>query len=182
MAFRNKTAVPAFDEEFNGAPSAWPRGAWDRAACLEKLGFGYDATQRNLISSKLSAKQGDMMESFIGKFKHLNPHPAELPFGDVNPPFPVPYNTSTCHSFSNAENHEWTLARGETHFAVGFVDLGPLRGAKFVGDANTGAPTRFIGYESSPYSVAKTLVIVEMLKQKAADTSRHVLLVWYSST
>ena len=39
----------------------------------------------------------------------------------------------------------------------------------------------FVGYERSPFSIAKYSVIAEMLQQTDA-TSRHILQVWFSST
>jgi hypothetical protein len=42
-------------------------------------------------------------------------------------------------------------------------------------------PMKFYGYDRSTYSIAKTLVIVQMLRQ-ASVTPHHIVEAWYSST
>eukprot|EP01031_Cornospumella_fuschlensis_P032672 gene32672-39501_t len=64
------------------------------------------------------------------------------------------------HSFSNARAHKERLQ------AAGNEAEGPLR---------------FVGYEMSAYSVAKTLVIASMLRRSDEGIVDAILQVWYSS-
>ena len=66
------------------------------------------------------------------------------------------------------------------------MDLGLLLAAD-IRDSDAG-PVRFIGYELSAYSIAKTLLLWEMLctssASSAADEENHlrsILQVWYSA-
>ena len=68
------------------------------------------------------------------------------------------------------------LTAGTTHVAIGFLDLGSLASAVSLwegkevggGAAGAGQPLRWVGYDSSPYAVSKTLVVAEMMRQGAA--------------
>lgn len=71
-----------------------------------------------------------------------------------------------------------TITRGKTHVAVGFNDLLFLLKARFEGEANG---WRFIAIDASPYSVAKSLVIWEMLQNPDVPLC-CVMEVWYSAT
>jgi hypothetical protein len=62
--------------------------------------------------------------------------------------------------------------------SIGFVDLGFLREAVFVPQRGAGT-TRWVGYEASPYCVAKSIVIATMLQHRAPVDA--VLQVWYSA-
>ena len=58
---------------------------------------------------------------------------------------------------------------GTTHVAVGFLDLGSLATVclawqECIPSARGTGPLRWVGYDSSPYAVAKTLVIAAMLQ------------------
>lgn len=93
------------------------------------------------------------------------------------------------HSFSNNPYKTEVLHAGTTHVAVGFVDLGILFAA-FLSSPPEGreGPLHFFGVEMSAYSVAKTLVIWEMLKQTPTATKdrknhiRSIAQVWFSTT
>lgn len=72
------------------------------------------------------------------------------------------YNGTIVHSFGNASSTEDSLMGGTTHVAVGFLDLGQLSSARVQpaieqGPAGDGT-LRWVGYDSSAYSVAKTHV------------------------
>ena len=57
------------------------------------------------------------------------------------------------------------------------------------GGSNGGPPLRWVGYDSSAYAVAKSLVVAEMIQQVqqqpaaagGAEMIDHILQVWYSS-
>lgn len=99
------------------------------------------------------------------------------------------------HSYSNQCYNKEVLHLGTTHVGVGFVDLGILLTAD-LRDPPTkshSGPLTFLGVESSPYQVAKTIVIWEMVKQSpslmdVSTTEKHeghlraILQVWFSST
>lgn len=193
-------SVPRFHEEFREAGTAWPREC-GRQACFAQLAEGFANASmlpakeieilRRAKASKLTRCDDSLQQEIFRRLAvSKNEYTERLqwlvhaPMGDINPiQKPTgPYAKSLCHSFSNAQNSMLTLERGKLYVAVGFVDLSPLRGAQFVGDMRRDAPTCFVGYESSPYSVAKTLVIAQMLRKEDPQTPRDVLLVWYSST
>ena len=71
------------------------------------------------------------------------------------------YHPGLLHSFGNAPSTRHILARGTTHVAVGFLDLGSLSCADVRDDqgpagCNGEAPLLWIGYDCSAYSIAKT--------------------------
>ena len=82
------------------------------------------------------------------------------------------------HSFGNAPYKSLPFEFGKKHVAFGFVDLGLLAVGKFIGLFD-GVPFEFYGYEMSSYSVAKSLVIKQMLIEGCAVDS--ILQVWFSS-
>lgn len=104
------------------------------------------------------------------------------------PAFPKSYTNTTS-----------TRPLGTVHVAMGFNDLQILLEHVDVGmeptnqssassssTSNDGhvspaVPMNFIGYDRSTYSIAKTLVIAQMLQQSAV-TSHHIIEAWYSST
>jgi tetratricopeptide (TPR) repeat protein len=117
------------------------------------------------------------------------------------------YNPYVRHSFSNEMYPNIVLTRGTTHVAIGLVALGillasELRGAQAgASDSAPSSPSssssplpddtrlRFIGVETSAYSVAKTLVIWEMLRHSPPLSHpehdaclRAVLQAWLSTT
>jgi hypothetical protein len=100
-----------------------------------------------------------------------------------------PYCELLRHSFSNQAYRRERLCRGTTHVAVGFVDLGILLAAELSDPpANRDGPLRFIGIEMSPYNVAKSHVIWQLLRQiplASPDCELHlwnVVQVWFSAT
>merc|ERR1712087_18430 len=83
------------------------------------------------------------------------------------------------HSFSNTADRAVIIYSGQLHIAVGFCDLGLLTKCT-IGQSKSG-PVRFLAIDMSAYSVAKSYVIAEMLKNPKIS-SESVLEVWYSST
>ena len=82
-------------------------------------------------------------------------------------------------NFSNCPAH--VLAPGLSHVAVGFVDLGMLLDSDFLSRAHeTAACFQFRGIEASPFAVAKSLVLWEML-QTVGTKEKWIVQVWFSS-
>jgi hypothetical protein len=52
--------------------------------------------------------------------------------------------------------------------------------AACLGFTTPAAPIKWVGYDMSAYSVAKTLILIQMLQQRASTDD--ILLVWYSAT
>ncbi|KAJ1536771.1 hypothetical protein HK096_008047, partial [Nowakowskiella sp. JEL0078] len=88
-----------------------------------------------------------------------------------------PYSENVCFSFSTYAHEQVSHYTGNCHISVGFLDFGELSSIKLV--PGTKEPFRYIGYESSAYSIAKSLVILEMITQKSEVD--NILEVWYSS-
>ncbi|CAK4506797.1 unnamed protein product [Aphanomyces euteiches] len=97
---------------------------------------------------------------------------SHAPLGDVRQVEEHIYSPTLHHSYTNALPPLVSFDR--VHVAVGYVDLSMLFTA-----TNLTAPLRWIGYEASVYSVAKTLVLRRMLLDEAAVDC--ILQVWYSS-
>uniref|UniRef100_A0A0G4I8I8 Uncharacterized protein n=1 Tax=Chromera velia CCMP2878 TaxID=1169474 RepID=A0A0G4I8I8_9ALVE len=109
------------------------------------------------------------------------------------------YDSRIRSNFANNPNRPEYLFLGTTHVAVGFNDLGSLlnaqlfqkssqkraelwgeRGESSLAGGSSVPPLRFVGLEKSEFSVAKSRVIVEMLRSDCPLS--HVLQVWYSSS
>ena len=92
------------------------------------------------------------------------------------------------YSFSNQAYKKQVLSQGKTHVAVGFVDLGIIMAADI--DKRGDSPLQFVGIDSSPYIVAKTLLIWELIQHAAVMTGgsenspymRYITQVWFSTT
>ena len=95
--------------------------------------------------------------------------------------FVNPYEDGIYHSFSNCRATKEILHSGTTHVAVGFVDLSILLWMHLKETSGTSEPLRFVGFEKCAFNIAKTLVIVEMLKRKDDGIVDAILQVWYSS-
>ena len=86
-------------------------------------------------------------------------------------------------SYSNNPNISMDLELGSTHVALGFNDLDALLCAQIAPAKDEDGyrkPLKFVGYEKSPFSIAKYKVIAEMLRSNTDVSS--ILQVWYSST
>jgi hypothetical protein len=85
------------------------------------------------------------------------------------------------HSFGTVAGRKEVLTPGETHVSVGFLDLGGLAAACVAGwdeaDGGNmeGGVLQWVGYEASPYCVAKTEVVAEMMRGGVATD--HILQV-----
>eukprot|EP01084_Bolivina_argentea_P300075 517316_1 len=100
---------------------------------------------------------------------------------DIDPHYMNPnikYDPSKFHSFSNCTDTPLIIQHGKTHIFVGFCDLSQLTKCSFLGES--AIPTRFVCVDMSLYSVAKSVVIYEMLKDQSI-TAESILEVWYSS-
>ena len=92
------------------------------------------------------------------------------------------YDPRILHSYSNAVNRRETMVARTCTVSIGFVDLAFLREAVITTESRinkSDAVTRWVGYEASPYCVAKSIVIATMLKLSAPVDA--VLQVWYST-
>ena len=103
-----------------------------------------------------------------------------------NPPPLFQYNTCIRSNFANSPHCPKNLNMGTAHVAVGNNDLGELLASieHLLPPPKDEWKTKslyFIGIDASPFSVAKTQVITEMLKSKSTPLS-HVLQAWYSSS
>ena len=106
-------------------------------------------------------------------------------YGDIFPRTATPYSSNIRHSYSNQTYRKEILHLGTTHVAVGFVDLGILFEAEVRDAPNHGisGPLQFLGIELSPYAVAKTLLVWEMINQSSHKSDlQSVMQVWFSST
>ena len=105
--------------------------------------------------------------------------------GDINHSFEFPLYTrglSVLHSdFANCPVPKQTLTFGSVHVAVGFNDLGILIDSTIVKPKNEDSGSLlFRGFEANPFSVAKSLVLWEMMKNPEIKPC-WVVQVWFSS-
>lgn len=86
------------------------------------------------------------------------------------------------HSYGNVAQRSQILTLGTTHVSVGFADLQELWLCQLKPSRNecASASLKWIGYDQSPYVVAKTMVLIEMMKHEAVPVA-SVVQVWYSS-
>lgn len=77
------------------------------------------------------------------------------------------YTELVRHSFANNLPRKQILNRGTVHVAVGFNDLNLLLHCQLAGapPSRRQGPLRFVGFDASPFSVAKSMVIAEMLRR-----------------
>eukprot|EP00298_Acanthocystis_sp_HF-20_P018731 c22019_g2_i2.p1 GENE.c22019_g2_i2~~c22019_g2_i2.p1 ORF type:complete len:529 (+),score=177.00 c22019_g2_i2:24-1589(+) len=95
--------------------------------------------------------------------------------------FSTAYDSSILHSFSNCPDFKQIFFQGETVVSVGFCDFGLLLNCELKdNDSGNNGPLKFVGVDQSPFTIAKSLVIYEMLKGKQSNES--ILEVWFSST
>jgi tetratricopeptide (TPR) repeat protein len=89
------------------------------------------------------------------------------------------YDPTIRSIFLNVPNNPLTtLSQGKVHVSFGFNDLSELLSSKII-RSNTG-PLRFIGVEKSAFCVARSLVILEMLRDEKSPI-KCIIQVWYSS-
>lgn len=88
------------------------------------------------------------------------------------------YDTNCVMGHSNAYPQTMDLEYGQTHVAIGYVDLGVLLTGNFIGDPAKG-PLHLVGYDPSAYSMAKTLVLLQMMKR--GEAVEDIVQVAYST-
>ena len=91
------------------------------------------------------------------------------------------YDHRVLHSFNNTPCLNERISPGTTHVGVGFVDLGGLSASLLQwgeGELQSAlqAPLKWVGYDASPYAIAKTLVIKHIIEAGAAVDD--ILQVW----
>lgn len=177
--------VALFHHEFERY-GKWPAGC-DRTSTARRLAHAYELCRGNAwgVSLEQSSVEPLITPGFLMKRLAGVMHPRVLEWlntsklGDIGE-WKTCYAPGILHPFSNACNRREVLTLGSVHVAVGFVDLGVLRSARFEGDPSVG-PLRWYGYEMSAYCVAKTLTIAAMLEDPEVSP-QDVVQVWYSST
>jgi hypothetical protein len=90
------------------------------------------------------------------------------------------FEPTPTRSFQRIPARKEILTLGTTHVSVNWTDLTTLIFSHIVDNSDPAnkQPLKWIGYETSPYAVAKALVVTEML---VSATSDHILQVSYSS-
>ncbi|CAE7234169.1 purD [Symbiodinium natans] len=100
------------------------------------------------------------------------------------------YGTQQISNFSNFPGRKDVLTWGTTHVAVGFNDLIVLLKSRLVADGSspehidaTTSKTslKFIGIDSSAYSIAKTKVVWQMMMDSSIPIC-SIIEVWFSAT
>lgn len=121
---------------------------------------------KDVLKWYFTAKQEDYIRIHESTFRHFEKTGS--------------YDKTMFHSFSNAVDHHIIMQSGHSHIAIGFCDLGLLANCS-INQSDADGPVHFMGIDMSSYSVAKSYVINEMLKNKEMS-SESVLEVWFSST
>ena len=91
------------------------------------------------------------------------------------------YGTKQISNFSNFPGRKDVLTWGTTHVAVGFNDLIVLLKSRLVADGSSNRALKFIGIDSSAYSVAKTKVLWQMMMDRSTPIC-SIIEVWFSAT
>ena len=88
-------------------------------------------------------------------------------------------NMKMCQSFRNTPSHELLFEFGRTYVGLGYVDLSQLIWGRFIDGKG---PLQYYGYDMAEGSVARSLLIWEMLKAPANQVrDKTILQVWFSS-
>lgn len=217
MFGRKLEKLPDVEIEILKHGGGWPVGV-DRQWATSHLRRGFEENSTAPLTMEFYLKSAEYHPPTKDLYKRLGTnHPAKMQwwlesrsqdvFDEAVFGIELKYSPWTRHAFSNEIYRKLVLTRGTTHVAVGFVDLGillasELKDGEAGAAASASAPAsssplpvpvddtlRFIGVEASGYSVAKTLVIWEMLRQTPPlshlDRQAHlraVLQAWFSTT
>jgi tetratricopeptide (TPR) repeat protein len=180
--------IPPFHLEFASA-GLWPAQC-NIAECEDRLLMAYESARSTASWYNLYLVDGSFEPKHF--YRRMNADPrdptrsevvgwfARAREGEMNLDLKnqCRYDPRVLHVFANAANRSEAIAPGSTTVSVGFVDLGFLLEARLEGPPSS-KPTRWVGYEATAYCVAKTAVVIGMLRLHApVDT---VLQVWYSA-
>lgn len=150
----------------------WPE-ACDFPACKRLLQNGYEQARSKPLMGIMLKSEPTESEMRLDLPKRLgSTDPDALKWlmtaqvGSMRDYERRPYASNVRHSYPNVVVEPLTLRPGTTHVAVGFVDLGGLADA-VIRDTGDAEPVRWVGYDASPYAVAKALVIRQMLTDGA---------------
>ena len=197
MYGRKIQPVPDFRAELINAGGGFPAGV-DRTWATNYLRQSFEHASSLPQNFEVVFKQRDYEPAPRDYLKRLGTNdPVKLKwyFGGLAPGSIFEqrsahsYSELVRHSFSNQTYRREQLCRGTTHVAVGFVDLGILFAADLSEPPkNYEGPLHFLGIEMSAYSIAKTHILWELLKQTPSDSPlrethlRCIMQVWYSAT
>lgn len=178
--------VPPFNVEFSSA------GLWPALCDIPRLEDRLSTAYENGRSAAFFYNDYALNKSFEPKhlIRRMNPGYdfegittwfAQAKMGEINLHLKnrFKYDPRVLHSFANSPNTCEQISVGKTIVSVGFVDLGFLREAQLSTSSVSNMPTRWVGFEASAYCVAKTAVIISMLRLNAPIDC--ILQVWYSS-
>mmetsp|Transcript_13818 Transcript_13818/g.20851 ORF Transcript_13818/g.20851 Transcript_13818/m.20851 type:complete len:1038 (+) Transcript_13818:37-3150(+) len=180
--------IPEFHLEYP-KHRGWPIGA-NVNKCVEMLTEEYEKTRYLPYMMEFGYSMGnlsprDVIKRLHGKGRVNWYFSQRRKLGDICPVFyegcrtrSNKYTTAVTANFSNSLRKQQVLYGGTVHCAIGFVDLGCLMRAS-IQESKTGQPLRFIGYDTSAYCVALSLIVWEMIKSSAPAES--VCQVWCSA-
>mmetsp|Transcript_10527 Transcript_10527/g.25694 ORF Transcript_10527/g.25694 Transcript_10527/m.25694 type:complete len:1042 (-) Transcript_10527:150-3275(-) len=180
--------IPPFHREYP-KHCGWPTGV-DSKACQLLLDKEFEMSrflpytmQMGFATMGVSSRDIQKRLHGVGRIPWYN---ERRTVGDICPPIykgtrvrSAHYSSKLRSSFSNSGNKPQIFHTGTVHCAVGFVDLGILLRAKIRYKSN--GPLTFVGYDLSPYSVALSLVVWNMLCSPSIDP-KAALQVWCSAT
>ena len=198
MYGRKIEPIPDFRTELIKEGGGFPSGV-DNTWAANYLCMSYETASSLPHCHELMLKRGGFEPDRSDYLKRLGSNaPVKLEWffgaaaaGSIFPHRTVHrYHDSIRHSFSNQTYRKEALFLGTTHVAVGFVDLGILFAAGLKGPPKKRhGPLRFLGIDMSAYTIAKTHVVWELLKetqcgssQQRHDHLRRIMQVWYSAS
>ena len=165
-------SAPCFPKEFQEIcekMKSWPQYL-PRQSALEFLLNGYLAATELRWQRTLSNQH--------------SPHTSKscfngLQHGDVLPEHLKPHDFHHFRTnFSNAPPNKMSMSSNSTYVGIGFNDLRLLLDSNIDGGADG---VRFVGIDLNDFAVAKSLIILAMMKNTSIPVN-HILQVWYSST
>lgn len=179
MLLPTDPTIPLFHQEYR---KAYPQDV----SGYDFLDESYELNRSTEMERTLPMREWDT-SFFLKRWGPPTPQLQQFLTGTVAPGMvyrtkpKVGYQANHFQSFGNTSPEFISFAYGSTHVGVGFVDLGLLLDLQF--DKNHSDPSdgslKFVGIESCAYSIAKTQVIIEMMRQKRSSYS--VMQVWFSS-
>ncbi|KAJ3414937.1 hypothetical protein HDV05_005886 [Chytridiales sp. JEL 0842] len=183
--------IPPFHLEYlrsaTSSSSPWASGCNPKEV-LEYVALSYIVSQYKFLEKEIREITGrnekKELEVRVGDSRNMSWYNAAI-VGELNPEpkrSPVDQTVNVmCYPFAEGPALKAVLECGETHVSVGCKDLmcllqADLRALEL--SVQLG-PLRWHGFESNSISVAKSLVLAELMKRNL--DSRLILQVWFSA-
>eukprot|EP00842_Homolaphlyctis_polyrhiza_P001909 jgi/Hompol1/2719/HPOL_006155-RA len=150
--------------------------AFDKAHAVDRYELAWATFDRPRVKQQFLSLPNPRPRLNVPLVKHF----ASSVAGTTNFAMRGERNTKVFHSFAPVPCYYHRLFFSHTHVSVEFCDLGEMLSRDLQPNESAPAPLNWLGIDSSPYVVAKNLVLVEMIQQRVLADA--LVQVWFSST